>query len=184
MTSFYTYVYILLNVFFNFNSLSIFFLWFLFIFYFFIFIYLLLSVFLHPTKTFSRKRLCLIVLCISSDRWIHFPRNTCLSRQNTSFVAKKYTCRNKRFVATKLCLSRQNIFVATKVGPTSVATKLGRQECVVWRVVTCSDEKVISSQDCRIIMCAHAHSFGGIKVRGRKWLKWQADVYYRCRPKH
>ena len=34
--------------------------------------------------------------------------------------------------------------------------------------VTCSDEKDISSQDCRVIKCAHAHSFVGNKVRGRK----------------
>ena len=31
--------------------------------------------FLHPTKTVCRKRLCLIVLCVSSYRWVHFPRS-------------------------------------------------------------------------------------------------------------
>ena len=39
------------------------------------------------------------------------------------------------------------------------------------------DEKDISNQDCCIIKCAYAHSFGENTVRGRKWLKRQADVY-------
>jgi len=74
--------------------------------------------------------------------------NTCLSRKNTSFVATKYACRDKRFVnkltsmlllrqktcfvATKVCLSRQNfcrdkvMFVATNIwrDRTFVATKI------------------------------------------------------------
>ena len=36
----------------------------------------------------------------------------CLSRQNTSFVATKYACRNKTFVATE---RDKHTFVATKV---------------------------------------------------------------------
>ena len=40
--------------------------------------------------------------------WRELPQVSFLSRQ-------KYACRNKTFVATKLCLSRQNIFVATNI---------------------------------------------------------------------
>jgi len=36
---------------------------------------LLVFIFLHLTKTFCRKRLCLIVPCISSYRWVQFPRS-------------------------------------------------------------------------------------------------------------
>ena len=33
-----------------------------------------LFIFVHPTKTLCRKRLCLILACVSSYRWVHFSR--------------------------------------------------------------------------------------------------------------
>ena len=41
--------------------------------------------------------------------------NTCLSRHNTSLSRQNYACRDKTFVATKLCLSQQNTIVTTTV---------------------------------------------------------------------
>ena len=35
---------------------------------------LLFSIFLHPTKILCRQRLCWIVPCFSSYRWVHFSR--------------------------------------------------------------------------------------------------------------
>ena len=38
------------------------------------FFYYFLSLFLHPVKTLCQKRLCLIVPCVLSYRWVHFSR--------------------------------------------------------------------------------------------------------------
>ena len=46
--------------------------------------------------------------------WQELPRVFC--RDKTGLLLRqKYACRNESFVATKLCLSRQNIFVLTKL---------------------------------------------------------------------
>ena len=54
---------------------------------------------------------------------------------------------------------KRQIFVAKKVGPTFVVTKLGRQKCVVTK-------KDISNQDCRI-----SNPMGASSSTGRGYLK-------------
>ena len=89
--------------------------------------------------------------------------STFLSQQNTSFVATKYACGDKSFVGTKLCLSPQNIFVATKPlsRQISVATNinLSRQNrSFVGLVAT----KLLSRQ--KTCFCRDKHVFVATKM--------------------
>ena len=67
---------------FYFNSLSIFSFTSFFFYYF-------LSLFVHPTKTRCRKRLCLIVLCVSLYSWVHFSRAVLLYLQVASHLIQE-----------------------------------------------------------------------------------------------
>ena len=121
----------------------------------------------------------------SSTKWTfrhvlpcRLPRHPYLQPHPRLSLAGLSLSRQTRVCCDKTCLlSRQKSACRDKNRPHFCRGKIRttRMCCVMcW---TCSDEKDISNQDCHIMKYAHAHSFGENKVRGQKWLKWQADVY-------
>ena len=67
--------------------------------------------------------------------------------QNTRFVTTKVCC-NKTFVATKLCLLRQNIFVATKVLSRQISVTPNMfvtTKVVSWQAYFCHNKRCVLS---------------------------------------
>ena len=76
---------------------------------------------LHSTQIIT-TRIRHSYLCLSlagaatSIIFVNVCRDIRVSRNKTRLLSRqKYACRDKRFVGKELCLSRQNIFVATKL---------------------------------------------------------------------
>ena len=80
-------------------------------------------------NSFGNEFYLFVIAHLPLYHWWELPQVSFLSRQ-------KYACRDKTFAATKICSSRQNIFVATKLLSRQifVATKLclSRQMFVIF----------------------------------------------------
>ena len=115
----------------------------------------------------------LLSLAGAATSIIFVATNKCFVTKNTPLLSRqKYACRHRRFFAKTLCLSRQNIFVATKLLLRQILVCRDKHTFVATKDVFCCDKHVFVA---RKISLSRPNFCGGVENRSTLTLHHQND---------